>query len=241
MAKKAIRKPDTSPYIYQQKKVPLTFSISEKIPWTEKQLDFFKIVNDKNTKLVFLSGCAGTGKTIMAMYAGLNSILEKRTSSLIYTRVPVESSAYKIGYLPGDVDSKLLMYFSPMLEKLEELVNPETKTALLANGFVTGKAINFMRGEHLAVKFVIADESQCFDFPSMQLFLTRIGEKSKVIMCGDPMQSDIGEGKSAFVKFMNAFDTEEARSHGIHVFKLGKEDIVRSELLKYIVEVIEKM
>lgn len=242
MAKKAIRKPDNSPYIYQQKKVSsVDFRITEKIPWTEKQLEFFRIMADRNTRIMFLSGMAGTGKTLMSFKAALTELQEKKVTDITYLRIPVENSKYKMGFLPGFLDQKAAVYCEPMLQKLEELVGPSSKDALLSNGLVEGKVINFLRGAHMSVKYIIFDESQNGGFEDFLLLLSRLGEKCKVIICGDPMQSDIGKGNSAFVKFMDAFDTEEARSHGIRTFKLGKEDIVRSELLKYIMEVIEKM
>jgi phosphate starvation-inducible protein PhoH and related proteins len=241
MAKKAARKEDTSPYIHQSKKIPLTFKISDRIPWTDRQLEFFRIMQDKDTKLMFLTGPAGTGKSIMAVYCALNALLDKRVSDIVYVRSIVESTANKMGFLPGSIAEKTGPYSDVCYQKVEELVAPEAKNALISGGLVNAIPIGFLRGYHFAVKYIIGDECQSFDTKELTTLMTRIGEKSKVILCGDPMQSDLPPGKSGFVKFMNAFDTEEARSHGIHVFKLGKEDIVRSELLKYIVEVIEKM
>jgi phosphate starvation-inducible PhoH-like protein len=242
MAKKAIRKPDNSPYIYQQKKVSsVDFKLSDRIPWKDRQKEFFDIMADRDTRIMFLSGVAGTGKTVMAFNAALQSLQDKKVTDITYLRVPVENSKHKMGSLPGTLSEKAAVYFEPMYSKLEELVGIASKDALLNNGLVEGKVINFLRGSHMSVKYIIFDEAQNGSFDDFLVFLTRLGEKTKVIICGDPMQSDIGKGNSAFIQFMDAFDTEEARSHGIRVFKMGKEDIVRSELLKYIVEVIEKM
>lgn len=232
-------KPDKSPYTFQAKKRGLELSLDQKIPWTSKQLELFKLIQDKNTKVVFISGPAGCSKSIAAIYMGLQAIKDKKVSDLVYLRSVVESATQKMGFLPGTAEEKLSVYLDPLMEKLEELVGPENSKNLLSKGFVSAKPINFLRGCQFSGKFVIADEAQNFSFGDMTTFITRIGEFSKIIICGDPMQSDIGE-KSAFKTFFNLFDDEESKNNGIHTFEFLEEDIVRSEILRFIVKKIKK-
>jgi phosphate starvation-inducible PhoH-like protein len=240
MATKKQPKKDTSPYVNQDKKQDAKISISEKIPWTDKQYDFFKQINDKHCKVMFLSGVAGTSKTILSVYSALKAINEKKVSDLVYLRAIVESSSSKLGFLPGSESDKVSPYLEPLMDKLIELVGFQAAEILIQKKLVSARPINFLRGCQFSGKYIILDEAQNLTFSEMQTFLTRIGEFSKVIICGDPNQSDIGN-KSAFTKVFSAFDNEDSQKNGIFTFSFGKEDIVRSKILKYIVEVLEKI
>ena len=234
------KKRDTSPYVHQRKKADVKINVYEKIPWTEKQLEFIRLLQSKQTKVCFLKGPAGTSKSCISVYCALKALEEKKVSDIVYVRTMIESASAKLGFLPGVLEEKIRWSLMPLLDKLDELLSAEHKKTLLGLGLVEGIPVNHLRGAHFAGKYIIVDEAQNLTVPELTTVMTRIGEYCKVIVCGDPMQSDLGGGVSAFSKFYDAFNTEESQEQGIETFSFGKEDIVRSKILKYIVEVIEE-
>ncbi len=100
--------------------------------------------------------------------------------------------------------------------------------------------VNFLRGASINAKFMIADEAQNFDVKELTTILTRLGKFSKLIVAGDPSQTDLSvNGKSGFLKMFDLFNDEESRKNGIHCFSFTKDDIVRSGILRFIVERLE--
>ncbi len=231
---------DPSPYCYQNKKLGLDFPLETKIPWTKKQLEFLRLAQDKKTKLIFLKGDPGTGKSLISVYAGLLALKDKKVSDIVYVRTLVEIGNKTMGFLPGDSNEKTSEYLVPMLNKLYELIGERNTEELTKKGMISGKPVNFLRGCQFTGKYVIADEFQNFCLPEAISFLTRIGEFSKVIVCGDTLQNDIGKA-SVFGKFYDLFDSEESRNNGIFTFEFDEDDILRSEILKFIVKKIKEI
>jgi phosphate starvation-inducible PhoH-like protein len=225
---------DTSPVVPQRSKFKGNLNIYER-ELTEKQKEFLRISSDKNTKIMFVSGPAGTAKTYMAVLESLRLINEKKVSDLIYIRSAVESSESKLGFLPGESADKMAPYMVPLMEKLTELIPRNEIELLKKDERFSNVPVGFLRGLSWNAKVIISDESQNMTYKELFTLITRIGEFSKIFIIGDPDQSDIN-GKSGFTKLMSFFDDEESKSHGIHVFKFSEEDIVRSGLVKYIVQ-----
>ena len=123
----------------------------------------------------------------------------------------------------------------PMNEKLDEILIRGQESVLKQKQIINGMPINYLRGSNWINEVVIADESQNFTFKELTTLMTRIGKGSKLIICGDPMQSDIN-GKSGFSDMYSLFNDEDSAEHGIHCFSFGPEDIKRSEILKFIIE-----
>lgn len=235
---KTEHKKDTSPHIPQAPKVKESFEIKQ-FPWTDWQKEVIETILDKNTKIVFISGCAGTSKTILATYCLLELLKEKKISHFTYIRSAIESAEKSIGFLPGIAEAKTEPYIRPLLDKLDELLSGATTDKLIKDGFIKGDLVNFLRGASLSVQGLYADESQNFSFKELVTILTRFGKRSKFIFTGDPSQSDVN-GRSGFNKMLDIFDTAESRTNGIHVIKLDKSKIMRSEELKFIVDQLEK-
>lgn len=230
---------DTSPYVFQREKVAFDFPIKE-LPWTEKQKQLIEILLDKNTRCVFVEGPAGVSKTITAVYAALRLLKDKKISDIIFVRSAVESADSKIGYLPGTIDEKFEAYMVPFMEKLEELLDKATINRLRHDERFNATPVNYIRGLHWATKCVIVDECQNISFRELITTITRMGEFSKIIFCGDPMQSDLPENKSGgFSKICDIFSDEDSKKFGLHHFEFTKDDIVRSEFVKYVVEKLE--
>lgn len=224
---------DNSPYVFQRDKISFDLSIKE-LPWTDNQKKIIETFFDKNTKVLLLKGPAGTSKTTLAMYCGLTLLNRRRISDLVLVRSAVESSDSKLGFLPGDIAEKFNVYLTPFHDKFEELLCKAQLDRLEKDNRLTICPINFARGLHFSAKFVCADEVQNFSRREIHTLMSRIGEFSKVFLCGDPEQSDLPAGKSGFNSIYELFNNEESRKHGIFCMELGEEDIVRSELCRFI-------
>jgi len=233
------KKKDTSPKVHQNEKIKESVRIDER-QLTSKQIELLNLLQNKTTKLVFISGPAGTAKTYTSILAGLTLLNHKRVSEIIYVRSIVESSDSKLGFLPGEMDEKMSPYIQPLIDKLEELLPKHDIDKLKKEERIHGFPINFLRGLSWNAKCIVADEAQNMSKKELITLITRVGEFSKLFICGDPDQSDIN-GKSGFVPTMNIFDDEESRNNGIYVYKFDEEDIVRSGLVKFILKKLKNV
>ncbi len=237
--KKNKKLPDTSPTIPQKNKIRNQIEIRDREEYTPKQNDFLNLALDKNTKLIFVSGPAGTSKTYLAVLVALKLLNQKRVSDLLYLRSAVESADSKIGFLPGEANEKMAPYIQPLVEKLSEFVSKETVDWLHKEGRIDSIPIGFLRGLNWNAKCIILDEAQNCTSKELVTLITRTGEFSKVFVLGDPDQSDIN-GKSGFTKIMNTFNDQDSRDNGIHVFTFDDNDIVRSGLVKFIIKKLKQ-
>ncbi len=229
---------DKSPIVHQAQKLERPVQIRQRPDLTNKQKDFLKLALDNNTKVIFLSGPSGSSKSFLATLAVLELMNLKKVSDLVYIRSIVESSENKMGYLPGNAEEKLSPYLEPLMEKLDELLFAADVNALLREKRIDGKPTGYLRGLSWNAKGIIMDEAQNSTFKELTTLLTRVGHFSKLFVCGDPMQSDIN-GKSGFERMCNIFNDNESKEKGIHVFYLTEEDIVRSEIVRYIVKKLQ--
>ena len=211
----------------------------KKIALTEKQTQLLKIIFDNDSKIIFISGPAGTSKTYVAIYGALQLYNMNNDRGITYVRTIAESGEKSLGALPGEMAEKINPYMMPMNEKLDELLIPGQASTLKEKEIVKGMPINYLRGASWRDEIVIADESQNFTFKELTTLMTRLGEGSKLIICGDPMQSDIN-GRSGFADMYSVFNDEESKQKGIHTFHFGPEDIKRSEILKFVISKISK-
>ena len=211
----------------------------KKIALTEKQTQLLKIIFDNDSKIIFISGPAGTSKTYVAIYGALQLYNMNNERGITYVRTIAESGEKSLGALPGEMAEKINPYMMPMNEKLDELLIPGQASTLKEKEIVKGMPINYLRGASWRDEIVIADESQNFTFKELTTLMTRLGEGSKLIICGDPMQSDIN-GRSGFADMYSLFNDDASKEKGIHTFHFGPEDIKRSEILKFVIEKISK-
>jgi len=211
----------------------------KKVALTEKQLKLLKIIFDNDSKIIFISGPAGTSKTYVAIYGAIQLYNMNNDRGITYVRTIAESGEKSLGALPGEMAEKINPYMMPMNEKLDELLIPGQASTVKEKEIIKGMPINYLRGASWRNEIVIADESQNFTFKELTTLMTRLGEGSKLIICGDPMQSDIN-GKSGFADMYSIFNDDESKEQGIHTFYFGPEDIKRSEILKYVIQKIQK-
>ena len=189
---------------------------------------------------MFVSGPAGSTKTYMAVYSALRHLSANDELDMFYVRTIIESGEKGLGALPGNVEEKINPYMAPLEDKLIEMLpqNKTTRRDLVDSGRIQAMPINYLRGASWKDKVVVADEAQNFTFKELTTLITRLGKNSKLFICGDFMQSDIN-GKTGYSSMFNLFKDKESEKNGIHCFSFTKDDILRSELQKYIIGKLE--
>jgi len=239
MSKKNKRKlEDKSPVVPQRDKIEGFLSIRE-LQWTDNQKKFIQLVQEKNTKIIICKGPAGTAKSLLSVYTALNAINNKKIGEIFYVRNPVESSTHNLGFLKGDLHSKLDPYLQPLMDKLHELLPKQQVERLLKEERVKGLPVGFLRGLSINASYIICDEAQNLSIHDLLLITTRMGKFSKLILIGDIRQSDIKN--SGFEKIYNLFDDKQSGDKGIYTFKFGTDDIMRNDILAYIIEKFEQI
>lgn len=233
-------KKDNSPNISQRKKFDKEFRLKE-LKWTENQKKIIDCILDKKSKIIFVEGCAGTGKSTIATYCGLKFLSEKKLSDYIYVRNPLESSdSAQIGFLKGDLDQKFAPYCQIFNERAEELANKNDLDFLFNDNRIHFTPLAYSRGSSWAVKYIHVEESNNLTYSDYKLLLTRYASFSKMVIVGDFQQTDLPIKKQgAFAKMFEFFDNEESQNNGIFCYKLGREDIKRSDITSFIIDKFE--
>jgi phosphate starvation-inducible PhoH-like protein len=188
------------------------------------------------SELVFGIGPAGTGKTYLAV-AHAASLLERGDINRIILSRPAVEAGERLGFLPGDMKDKVDPYLRPLYDALHDMMRPEHVERCITTGIIEVAPLAFMRGRTLANAVVILDEAQNTTSMQMKMFLTRLGENSKMIVTGDPTQVDLPRGeKSGLVEAIRLLDGVE----GIHMSRFSDKDVVRHALVGRIVRAYEK-
>lgn len=186
--------------------------------------------------IVFGIGPAGTGKTYLAMAMAVSALINKDVDRIILTRPAVEAGE-KLGFLPGDLAAKVDPYLRPLYDALHDMIDYERAQKFIETGAIEVAPLAFMRGRTLNDSFVILDEAQNTTLEQMKMFLTRLGEGSRMIVTGDPSQIDLPPGqKSGLVEAVQVLDGVEGI--GRVVFK--DVDVVRHDLVRRIVTAYER-
>jgi phosphate starvation-inducible PhoH-like protein len=180
--------------------------------------------------LVFSVGPAGTGKTYLAAAFGAHLLYERRVERLILSRPALEAGE-RLGFLPGDLKEKIDPYLRPLYDALFEVMG-ESCLKLMEQGIIEVAPLAFMRGRTLSRAFVILDEAQNCTAAQMKMFLTRLGEESRMVVAGDPSQSDLpggrGEGLDQALALLGGIE-------GAAVVRFSEKDVVRHALVTRIV------
>jgi len=209
-------------------------------PWTDKQKQFFKMALDDSARIIFVNGPAGTSKTLLSVYCGLQLLNRKLISDIMYIRSAVESSDRSLGFLPGSAEDKLKFYNLPFLDKLEELLSEQRVDKLVREERVAMFPVNFARGMNWNAKCIIFDEVQNSSAKEITTVLTRMGKHSRCFILADPMQSDLRSSECAFEDMSKLFSDEESYEMGIRTFEFDEDDIMRSELVKYLIKKLKQ-
>jgi phosphate starvation-inducible protein PhoH and related proteins len=206
-------------------------------PISCKTLGQLKYINAiKKNSVVFGIGPAGTGKTYLAVAMASIAYRNKQVDKIILTRPAVEAGE-KLGFLPGDLEAKVDPYLRPLYDALQEMFGLDVFSKLLERGAIEIAPLAYMRGRTLSNAFIILDEAQNTTQEQMKMFLTRIGDGSKVVVTGDITQIDLPKDKnSGLIQAQKALkDVED-----IAIINLASKDVVRSELVQNIVNAYEK-
>jgi len=187
------------------------------------------------SELVFGVGPAGTGKTYLAV-AHAATLLERGDINRIILSRPAVEAGERLGFLPGDMKDKVDPYLRPLYDALYDMMRPEHVERCITSGIIEVAPLAFMRGRTLANAVVILDEAQNTTSMQMKMFLTRLGENSKMIVTGDPTQVDLPRGeKSGLIEAVHLLDGVE----GVHISRFNDKDVVRHALVGRIVRAYE--
>ena len=202
-------------------------------PKTIGQKDYIKTIQAKPVTIGV--GPAGTGKTYLAVAAAVSAFREKEVSRIILTRPAVEAGE-RLGFLPGDLQSKVDPYLRPLYDALFDMLGPETYQKYLEKGSIEVAPLAYMRGRTLDDSFIILDEAQNTSREQMKMFLTRLGFGSKIVITGDVTQIDLPDGKpSGLREAMRVLRDVE----GIGICQLTNQDVVRHVMVQRIVAAYE--
>lgn len=190
---------------------------------------------EKNT-VVFGIGPAGTGKTFLAVAMAVRALRDKQVSRIILTRPAIEAGE-KLGFLPGDLQSKIDPYLRPLYDALYEMMGPENYQRQLEKGIIEIAPLAYMRGRTLDDSFIILDEAQNATPEQMKMFLTRLGSNSKAVVTGDLTQTDLPTGQKSGL-YMAVRILEGVDDIAVHAFT--NRDVVRHKLVQKIIEAYEK-
>lgn len=202
-------------------------------PRTQGQAEYVNLLQTHD--MVFCTGSAGSGKTYLAVAEALRLILTHKKSKLIITR-PVVEAGESLGFLPGDFEDKIDPYLRPLRDAMETILPPESVRRLFEAGIVEVAPLAYMRGRTLNNAVVILDEAQNTTCAQMKMFLTRMGENTKVFVTGDPSQIDLPKKlESGLMHSISILYKIE----DIGFMELTAEDVVRNPLVKKIVKAYE--
>ena len=182
--------------------------------------------------MVFALGPAGSGKTYLAVAQGVSLLLAGKVERIVLSRPAVEAGE-RLGFLPGDLKEKIDPYLRPLYDALHDMIPAEQIAHRLESGEIEIAPLAFMRGRTLAHCFVILDEAQNTTPMQMRMFLTRLGEGSRMVITGDPSQTDLPNNQRSGLT--DAVETLES-VNGIRFVRLTSQDVVRHDLVTRIVE-----
>tara|TARA_Y100000590_G_scaffold357490_1_gene412328 strand:- start:2185 stop:3195 length:1011 start_codon:yes stop_codon:yes gene_type:complete len=204
------------------------------IPRSKKQKDYVKAL--KTSQIIMSLGPAGTGKTYLAVAVALTMLLEKKVERIILSRPAVEAGE-RLGFLPGDMKDKIDPYLRPLYDSLHDLLDYNKIQKKIDTGEIEIAPLAFMRGRTLKNSFAILDEAQNATRTQIKMFLTRIGENSKLVVNGDPSQIDLpNKNQSGLIESQKIL--KEVKE--ISIINFDQNDVIRHPLVTKIVEAYQK-
>ena len=202
-------------------------------PRTPTQLHYMQALASED--IIFALGPAGTGKTYVAVAQAVSQLITGSVDRLILSRPAVEAGE-RLGFLPGDMKEKVDPYLRPLYDALYDMLPAEQVERRIGNGEIEIAPLAFMRGRTLANAFIILDEAQNTTPQQMKMFLTRFGEGSRMVVCGDPKQVDLPDpGRSGLADAVSRLEGIE----GIGTIRFSGADVVRAPIVGRIVRAYE--
>ena len=201
---------------------------------SKKQSDYIKALKEK--EIIMSLGPAGTGKSYLAVSVAITMLMEKKVERVILSRPAVEAGE-KLGFLPGDMKEKVDPYLRPLYDALYDLFGYEKIQRKIESGEIEIAPLAFMRGRTLKNSYAILDEAQNATSTQIKMFLTRIGENSKLVVNGDPSQIDLpNKSNSGLIKSKNILE----KIKEIEIIQFDHKDVVRHPLVSKIIQAYQK-
>jgi len=225
---------------FSDKLIPKSL-FSSYFPKTQNQINYVKCLDEETSKIIVVTGPAGTGKTLFACLKAIDLLSKHEINKVIITR-PVVTVEEELGFLPGNIVSKMDPWTRPIFDLFLEYYSKKELDNMVHENQIEISPLAFMRGRTFKNAFVIADEMQNSSPNQMKMLTTRIGTNSKMVITGDMQQSDLttNNGLSELIQKIKIYDNEHAPSSiekMIHLITLDVGDIERSEVVKKIIEI----
>lgn len=216
-------------YVQQRRTINL-------IPKSLNQENYIDLLTDPSKYIVFATGPAGTGKTMLAMLAGLKAYREGHVSKLILTRPAVGVDDERHGFLPGDITAKMEPWTRPLFDVITEYYSPKEVARMLDEQVIEISPLAFMRGRTFKGAWVIADEMQNATPGQMKMLLTRLGEGSKIVVTGDTRQADRCDKDNGLLDFRSLVDSYQQSKYVAGV-EFEAKDIARHPAVKEVLDI----
>jgi phosphate starvation-inducible PhoH-like protein len=216
-------------YVQQRKTVNL-------IPKSLNQETYIELLTDETKHIVFATGPAGTGKTMLAMLAGIKAYKEGLVSKIILTRPAVGVDDERHGFLPGNITAKMEPWTKPLFDVIHEYYSPKDVARMLEEQTIEISPLAFMRGRTFKGSWVVADEMQNATPGQMKMLLTRLGEGSKIVVTGDTRQADRREDDNGLLDFKGLVEAYQQSKYVAGV-EFSARDIARHPAVKEILDI----
>ena len=216
-------------YVQQRKTVHL-------IPKSLNQEHYIELLTNQTKHIVFATGPAGTGKTMLAMLAGIKAFKEGQVSKLILTRPAVGVDDERHGFLPGNINAKMEPWTKPLFDVIQEYYNPREVARMLEEQAIEISPLAFMRGRTFKGSWVVADEMQNATPGQIKMLLTRLGEGSKIVVTGDTRQADRSDSDNGLLDFKGLVERYQQSKYVAGV-EFERKDIARHPAVKEILDI----
>jgi phosphate starvation-inducible PhoH-like protein len=228
----AVETPNTlsfNQYVQQRKTVTL-------IPKSLNQETYIELLTDESKHIVFATGPAGTGKTMLAMQAGVKAYKEGQVTKIILTRPAVGVDDEKHGFLPGNINAKMEPWTRPLFDVIQEYYGPREVARMLEEQVIEIAPLAFMRGRTFKGSWVVADEMQNATPGQIKMLLTRLGEGSKIVVTGDTRQADRCDKDNGLLDFKSLVEKYQQSKYVAGV-EFNQRDIARHPAVREILSI----
>ena len=216
-------------YVQQRKTVHL-------IPKSLNQEHYIELLTNQTKHIVFATGPAGTGKTMLAMLAGIKAFKEGQVSKLILTRPAVGVDDERHGFLPGNINAKMEPWTKPLFDVIQEYYSPREVARMLEEQVIEISPLAFMRGRTFKGSWVVADEMQNATPGQIKMLLTRLGEGSKIVVTGDTRQADRSDSDNGLLDFKGLVERYQQSKYVAGV-EFERKDIARHPAVREILDI----
>ena len=200
-----------------------------------QEIYIHSLLNEQNV-MVFATGPAGTGKTMLAVQAAILALRQREVERIVITRPAVGVDDERHGFLPGDINAKMEPWTRPIFDVFQEYYSPKQITGMIAEGVIEISPLAFMRGRTFKNAFIIADEMQNATPNQMKMLLTRVGDYSRMVVTGDIQQTDRQEAQNGLLDFSKLYD-KYSHSKYIDMVEFNYHDIERHPAVKEVLNI----